>query len=145
MTPPFSLPLTLRWSDLDPNGHVRHSVYYDFGASVRIALFAQSQLPPPVLAQLHVGPILFREEAVFKREIRLGDDISIDLQVTKLRPDGSRFSIRHHITRSDGVLCAIINVDGAWIDTQKRKLTAPPPEAATMLADAPRSEDFEWI
>jgi acyl-CoA thioesterase FadM len=28
----FSKELSFRWSDLDPNFHVRHSAYYDFGA-----------------------------------------------------------------------------------------------------------------
>jgi acyl-CoA thioesterase FadM len=28
----FSKQLSFRWSDLDPNFHVRHSAYYDFGA-----------------------------------------------------------------------------------------------------------------
>ena len=33
----FEQNITVRWSDLDPNGHVRHSVYYDYGAQARIA------------------------------------------------------------------------------------------------------------
>ena len=33
----------LRWSDLDPNGHVRHSVYYDWAATVRLAYLEQQR------------------------------------------------------------------------------------------------------
>ena len=32
----FSLDIQLRWSDLDPNDHIRHSVYYDWGAMCRM-------------------------------------------------------------------------------------------------------------
>ena len=32
----FKNSIQLRWSDLDPNFHVRHSVYYDWGAFCRI-------------------------------------------------------------------------------------------------------------
>jgi acyl-CoA thioester hydrolase len=32
----LSKQLSFRWSDLDPNFHVRHSAYYDFGAQHRI-------------------------------------------------------------------------------------------------------------
>ena len=34
---PFKQNLQVRWADLDPNGHVRHSVYYDYGAQIRRA------------------------------------------------------------------------------------------------------------
>jgi acyl-CoA thioester hydrolase len=34
----FSKQLSFRWSDLDPNFHVRHSAYYDFGAQHRIEI-----------------------------------------------------------------------------------------------------------
>jgi acyl-CoA thioester hydrolase len=33
----FEQSVTMRWSDLDLNGHVRHSVYYDYGTIARIA------------------------------------------------------------------------------------------------------------
>ncbi len=33
----FEQKITVRWADLDPNGHVRHSIYYDYGAQARIA------------------------------------------------------------------------------------------------------------
>ena len=29
----------IRWSDLDPNYHVKHSAYYDYGAYSRISFF----------------------------------------------------------------------------------------------------------
>lgn len=32
----FIQEIQLRWSDLDPNFHLRHSVYYDWGAFCRI-------------------------------------------------------------------------------------------------------------
>lgn len=92
----------------------------------------------------HIGPILFREEAIFKREVRPGDKLFINILVTKLRHDYSRFSFRHEITREDGTLCAVMNVDGAWIDTQRRKLTVPPESVVKTLENAPKSSDFEW-
>lgn len=143
--PEFKRPVTLRWADMDPNFHLRHSVYYDFGAAARMDFFIENDLTPEVMQQLHFGPILFREEAVFRREIRFGDEIFINLLITRLRRDFSRFSIRHEITRADGTLCAVMNVDGAWIDTRLRKL-APPPELVGRISEnAPKSADFEWL
>lgn len=141
----FVLPLALRWADFDPNFHLRHSVYYDFGASCRMAYLQENGLSLSVMEQLHFGPILFREEALFRREVRMGDELTINLSVTKLRRDYSRFSFRHEIFKQDGTLCAILHVDGAWIDTALRKLIVPPSLVADMSESAPKSEDFEWI
>ena len=141
----FKIPVTLRWADFDPNFHLRHSVYYDMGATMRVDFLHACGLTFELMVEQHFGPILFREEAIFRREIRPGDEVSINVRVTKLRPDYSRYSFRHEITKADGTLCAIMNVDGAWIDTQARKLIVPPPVVHQMVEIAPKSDDFEWI
>ena len=143
--PDFKRPVALRWADLDPNGHARHSVYYDFGAAIRVDFLTSVGISLAFMEEHHFGPILFREEAIFRRELRWGDDLWINLLVTQLRHDASRFSFRHEITRGDGTLCAVINVDGAWIDTERRKLTAPPALVAEAMAGGPKSADFQWL
>ncbi|MCO4291611.1 acyl-CoA thioesterase [Solitalea sp. MAHUQ-68] len=141
----YSIPVSIRWADLDPNFHVRHSAYYDFGAQARINFFVEKGLTAQVLAKHHFGPVLFREEAVFRRELKFGDKLSINVKVLKLKKDHSRFSIAHEIIREDGTLCAKITVDGAWMDTHIRKLTLPPQIAIDMLVEMPKDENFEWI
>lgn len=141
----FKHPVLLRWADLDPNFHLRHSVYYDFAATARMDFLISMGLELSLMERYHFGPILFREEAVFKREIRYGDELFIDVQVSKLRRDYARFSFRHELTRADGTICAIMHVDGAWIDTHLRKLTVPPEVAVKLMEQAPRSVDFEWV
>jgi acyl-CoA thioester hydrolase len=79
----FTTSLEVRWSDLDPNFHLRHSVYYDWGAYCRIKFLNQYGLTPQLMQQVHFGPILFREECIFKKEIRLEDKVSIDLSLLK--------------------------------------------------------------
>lgn len=145
MMPEFKRPIALRWADLDPNWHLRHSVYYDFAATTRMDFLIDSGLTLSLMEQMHFGPILFREEAVFRREVRFGDSLFINLLVTKLRHDFSRFSFRHELSRADGVICATMNVDGAWLDTRLRKLTVPPSIAAEMMENAPKSADFQWL
>jgi acyl-CoA thioester hydrolase len=141
----FSLPISLRWADFDANFHLRHSVYYDFGATARLEFLSKYGLNYELMQAEHFGPVLFREECVFRREVRPGDQISINLLLTKLRRDFSRFSFRHEITRADGTLCAVMHVDGAWIDTNLRKLATPPALIATVLDSLPKAEDFEWV
>lgn len=141
----FSLPIQVRWSDIDQNRHLRHSAYYDYGATVRIACFSDHGLTNLKFEELHIGPIVFREEAIFKREIKFEDKITVDLAVTKASADYSRWSIRHHMYKQDGTLCAVINLDGAWIDIVKRKLAMPNEFIQTVFQDFPKADDFEPI
>jgi acyl-CoA thioester hydrolase len=134
----------MRWSDLDPNFHIRHSVYYDWGAMVRIKFFNDHGITSEVMRKLNFGPIIFREECIFRREIRSSDSIFIDASVISARKDYSRFSIRHLITRDENVLCATLTVDIAWLDTNLRKLAVPPYEIIRVFENIPRAEDFKW-
>jgi len=118
--------IEIRWSDLDPNFHLHHSAYYDFGAYSRISFMNEHGLTPQVLSHLHIGPIIFREECVFRKEIKFGDTITINLRVEKAKDDFSRWTMMHEIWKSRDILCAVITLDGAWMDTVKRKLTTPP-------------------
>ena len=69
----FICPVQVRWADLDPNFHLRHSVYYDWGAYCRILFLNGYNMTTEVMKHLNIGPIIFREECVFKKEIRFGD------------------------------------------------------------------------
>ncbi len=141
----YSLPIQVRWSDIDQNRHLRHSAYYDYGATVRIACFSQYGLTNIKFEELRIGPILFREEAVFKREIKFEDRVTVDLIVTKATPDFSRWSMRHHFYKEDGTLAAIINLDGAWMNILARKLAVPDELIQNVFKDFPKAIDFELI
>jgi len=141
----FHRNVQLRWSDLDPNFHVRHSVYYDWGAFCRIEFLNAYGLSYKVMQELGFGPILFREECVFRKEVRSGDDIRINLSLIRSRRDFSRWSIQHQITKADGTLCAVLTVDGAWMDVVKRKLASPPEKVHEVFAQMPQGANFEWL
>jgi acyl-CoA thioester hydrolase len=142
---PFSMAVQIRWSDLDPNFHLRHSVYYDWGALCRVTFLTTHGLTADVMSRLQVGPILFREECIFRKEMRSGDTVSIDLTLLKARRDFSRWSIQHKIVKEEGVLSAQLTVDGAWLHTGLRKLSTPPEAVFTVFNEMPKSETFEWM
>lgn len=141
----FLLPIQVRWSDIDQNRHLRHSAYYDYGAMARIECFSSQGLTNFKLEELHIGPILFREEAIFKREIKFEDKITIDMVVTKATADYSRWSFQHHIYKEDGTVAAILNLDGAWLDIIQRKLASPPEFIQSIFQNFPKSNDFQPI
>lgn len=141
----YSKEVEIRWSDMDPNFHLRHSVYYDWGAMMRLSFLYDHGITPAVMQQLHFGPILFREECVFKREIVFGDKVMLNVFVSKSRRDMSRWSMTHEVWKNNDVLSAVITVDGAWLDTRIRKLATPRELIKSVFEALPRSENFEWI
>ena len=141
----FQQTIQIRWADIDANRHLRHSVYYDYGASMRMTALTALGLSMKKLEEMMMGPVLFREEAIFKREIMFEDVISIDVQVVKARQDFARWTLRHHFTKGDGSLAAIINIDGAWIDLSKRKLAVPGELIRHVFEQFPKAPEFELM
>lgn len=141
----FFKEIQVRWSDLDPNFHLRHSVYYDWGAYCRVSFLQQYGLTTEVMQQIQVGPILLREECVFRREIRLGDEVRINLHLIKTKRDYSRWTIQHSVIKNGDILSAIITVDGAWLDIARRKLSTPPQQVADTFVRMPLAENFQWL
>lgn len=139
----FTKEISIRWSDLDPNFHMRHSAYYDFGAQHRVEVLAQEGLTLRAMQENHIGPILFKEECVFRKEIHLHNTITISTKIAKMRADASRWTIVHELTNEKGELCAKISVDGAWMDTKLRKLATPTPLIVQDIMNGfPKTEDF---
>lgn len=140
-----TFPIQTRWSDIDANNHLRHSVYFDYAAAVRVKLLSDYGLTTLKLDEYRIGPILFREEAIFKKEVRLEDEVTLDVELFKATKNFSRWSLRHNIYKNGDTLCAIVNIDGAWMDLDKRKLAIPNDIIINAFGLFPKSTDFELI
>jgi acyl-CoA thioester hydrolase len=116
------------WSQIDANMHLRHSAYADFAAQARLELLERTGFSSSLFHKYNIGPILFREESIYLREVPLNDRIMVTCEMTKMRSDGTRWSFRQEIYRSDGIKAAIITVDGSWLNTVERKLAVLPTE-----------------
>lgn len=121
----YSKSFEIRWADLDPNFHVLHSRYYDYGAFCRMSYFIENGLTPQLLQLHNIGPILFKEECTFRREINFGDKMLITLKMEHFTDNFSRWGISHTIYKND-ILAAQLKVEGAWMDIIRRKLATPP-------------------
>lgn len=133
----FEINLEVRWADADPNRHVRHSAYYDYGAHARIRFFQKHGFTTKKLEELNLGPIIFKEECSFIRELHPDDEIKINLLKGEMNEDGSRWVLHHEIFNQGGEKCAQVSTQGAWIDLSKRKLTIPPKAIADALLNLP--------
>ncbi len=141
----YTFPIQIRWSDIDANNHLRHSVYFDYAAAMRIKLLSDHGLTTHKLDEFRMGPILFREEAQFKREVRMEDSLVLDVELFKATANYSRWSIRHNYYKDGETLCTIVTIDGAWMDLDKRKLAEPSETIIHAFDQFPKSADFELI
>ncbi|PQJ69276.1 acyl-CoA thioesterase [Polaribacter butkevichii] len=141
----FKVTFHTKWSDFDPNRHMRHTAYNDYAAEVRVRYFRDQNFSIEEFTKHNIGPILFTEETSFRKEIHLGENITVDFKVSGLSEKNERWKITHQVFNEAGKLSAIIKVYGAWIDLTKRKLTVPPKEAQHLFDIAERSDNYQAI
>ena len=137
--------IEIRWADLDPNFHVLHSKYYDFGAYSRMSFFTEHGITVQLMQEHHIGPIVFREECVFKSEIKFGDTLSVNLMLVKTTEDYRKWTLQNEIWKNGDTLAAVITVEGSWMDTVLRKVTVPPEKFKQCFEAIPKSPGFELI
>tara|TARA_B110000091_G_scaffold203028_1_gene236088 strand:+ start:280 stop:729 length:450 start_codon:yes stop_codon:yes gene_type:complete len=141
----FKVVFATKWSDFDPNRHMRHTAYNEYAAEVRIRYFSEHHFSIHEFTKHNVGPILFTEETSFKKEIHLGENITVNIQLAGLSAKNERWKLVHEIFNEEGKLAAVIKVYGAWMDLTKRKLTALPKEANHLFLNAEKTTDFQEI
>lgn len=124
----FKSKINIRWADIDANYHLRHSVYYDFAAQQRMVVLNEVGLSLQQMKANNFGPILFKESCEFRREILLDDVVWLSLKLSQISEDGVKWSFQQIFLNDQNEVLATIQVDGAWMDTQKRKLLRPLPE-----------------
>lgn len=141
----FQVNFNTKWSDFDPNRHMRHTAYNDYAAEVRVRYFQEHGLSINEFAKLNIGPILFKEETSFYKEIHIGENISVHMELKGVSKGIERWRFNHQIFNQEGELSAEIKVYGAWIDLIKRKLTVPPSKFVKIFEDLPKTENFKEI
>lgn len=141
----FEINFKTKWSDFDPNRHMRHTSYNDYAAEVRVRFFQEHGLSINEFSKLNIGPILFKEETSFLNEIHIGENILVNLELEGVSKGIERWRFCHHIFNEKGKLSAEIKVYGAWIDLLKRKLTAPPAKFVSIFDTLPKTSRFKVI
>lgn len=124
---------------------MRHTAYNDYAAEVRIRYFAAQNFSIEEFTKHNIGPILFEEYTSFRKEIHLGESISVNIKLSGISENNERWKITHEIFNEARKLSAIVKVYGAWIDLTKRKLAIPPKEANHLFINCEKTNDFEEI
>jgi acyl-CoA thioester hydrolase len=142
---PFEMTFHTRWGDLDSNGHMGNAAYLDVCVDVRFAFFASQGFSLSRFTELAIGPVIFKDEIEYFRELRLLDPVRITLAIAGASEDGSHFRLVNEYYRQDGRLAARLVTTGSWLDLKARKLTRPPEELAAALRAMPLTADFEIL
>jgi acyl-CoA thioester hydrolase len=141
----FTVSFKTKWADFDANRHMRHTAYNDYAAEVRVRYFKEQGMPIEDFAKENLGPILFKEETNFYKEIHLGEDITVNLTLKALSNNLERWKLQHQLFNEAGKLAAQVNVYGAWIDLVKRKLAVPSGKFKNLFSHLEKTVDFEEI
>jgi acyl-CoA thioester hydrolase len=133
----FSLEFDVRWADCDPNRHLRHSAYADYATHVRFAYIEAQGFALPRFEEERFGPVIFREETQYLREVRLGERIKLDFEVLAFSEDHIRWSVMHTVWNGAGKRAAIVSLDGCWLDMDTRKAIVPPDDLRDIMRRLP--------
>ncbi|MCJ8275576.1 MAG: thioesterase family protein [Bdellovibrionales bacterium] len=136
----------IRWADLDPNFHLRHTAYGDMCAATRFQYLASLGFTIERFAEIKVGPVIFKETISYLKEVRPNDRVRVNCQICGLSEDGRKWKMFHEIFReSDGEMSATLEIDGAWLDIVKRKIAPPPEDLKQKMNAQPRPDNFAVI
>ena len=105
-------------------------------------MFFENGISTALLTENNIGPILLKEDCTFRRELKFEDKVSINLKISWYSKNGARWGMQHQIFKNDDILSATINIEGAWMDTQLRKLTAPPEPVISLFENTQKTVDF---
>jgi acyl-CoA thioester hydrolase len=141
----FEEQFSVRWSDLDSNRHVRNTVFSEFATHTRFRLLESLGFAQARFESLRFGPVMFREEIRYRRELVFGDQVTVNVLFAGLSDDGSQWRVHQEVRGGAGKQAAILTIDGAWIHLDTRRLVAPPTELLEVIRSVPRTPDFEVL
>jgi acyl-CoA thioester hydrolase len=132
----YSRTLYAGWADMDFNSHMKNT------ADVRQMFLIENGFPIEEFLRLRIGPVVMKDEVEYFKEIGLQQQILVNYALAGHAPDGSRFILRHEISRCDGKLAARVTSTGGWLDLNQRKLMAPPPALLAAMNLLEKTADF---
>ena len=130
------------WSDLDGNAHMGNSSYLDYASNARFLFFAEHGFTVSRFATEKFGPVITRDELVYRKELRLMDEFTVDFESVGVSQDGLRFRVRNTFRNKLKEILATVTSEGVWFDLETRRPRAPPPALDSVMRNLKRSNDY---
>lgn len=110
-------PITVRYGDLDPQGHVNNAAYLTYLESARLGYYAQSGIWQP---GTRTGMVVARIEVDYLAPITYGQDVQVGLRLERLGEKSLTFAFqiesaadRQPLARGRSIMVAYDNARGA--------------------------------
>jgi acyl-CoA thioester hydrolase len=132
---PFSTQVTVRISDLDPNGHVRGPAYLDLADQARWEWVRAAGVPLDDLQAAGVGPVNLETTVRFLHELRAPG--TLDVTVVPHWGQGRTSRLTQELRRPDGTVVATVESVGGLLDLHSRRLVSDPGSRWRRLAKRP--------
>ncbi|GIG00165.1 hypothetical protein Cci01nite_52580 [Catellatospora citrea] len=117
---PHSTRITIRSDDIDSNGHVRASQYYNYAVHARWIALSQAGLSVKQLAAAGFSPVELDVSIRYLHELMLGDEIDVNTRFEYPSPKVVKV-IQSAIRRSDGAVAAeLISLTGLMNLTERK-------------------------
>ncbi len=142
---PFEQQIVVRWQDIDANRHLRNTAYSEFATDTRFRFVAAHGYPMERFEALRFGPVILREDIRYRREVLLGQTVTVNFMLAGVSADGSQWRVRQQVRLPDGKEAAVLTLDGAWLHLDSRRLIEPPADLLAILERLPRTADFEEL
>ena len=133
------------WTDLDPNWHVANHAYIKYAADTRVAFFSVIKLDKAKFENLNLGPVLFYEHMYYYKEILMGVEFKVNVEINGYSDDGKFFSLFQNFYDTKGNHLAHLDLAFGVMDTNTRKLTSMPTASFEILKSAPKSGSFKIL
>jgi len=133
------------WGDIDSNAHMGNTSFLDRAADTRMLFFAQTGFTVARFAAEKFGPVVVRDEVVYRKELRLLEEFTVDLELAGLSADGVRFRLRNTFRNATNEVAAVVTSEGVWFDLDLRQPRVPPPEIDNAQRAMRRADDFMEI
>lgn len=135
----------IRWSDLDPNRHLANSAYINFMSATRMAYLIEKGFGHREMAQSNIGPILFKEQIHYFKEVFQGKPLYVSLEIGGLSDDGAFYNFIHNFYNYKGENIARGEMMGAWLDLKTRKIIPLPKDFHGVIVDLEKTKDFKVL
>jgi len=122
-----------------------NSSFLDHASNTRILFFAQHGFTVARFAAEKFGPVVVRDELVYRKELRLMDEFTVDFELAGISADGVRFRVRNTLRNAAKDVAATVTSEGVWFDLERRRPRAPPSDVDDLMRRLRRSSDFAEI
>lgn len=127
----FSIPVEIRFSDIDFMGHVNNAVYFTYMELARVRYLQQLGIISPSLQDTPV--ILAEASCQFEYAVRFADGLVVKLRTSEMK--NSSFIMEYRLETRDGRLAAVGRTVQVYYDYQNRTPTPIPPQVRKRIRE----------